>query len=98
MLIELRQPLYLETPLGIAEAKFLKADGAEETSALWGVFQCETKENWWWPNSKVRLCESASAMRDARRSEIYLSAEEIEALGPHIMRHLESKFHWRVKK
>lgn len=94
--IELRQPLWMETPLGLAEARFLKTDAVEEVAALWGVFQCDTKENWWWPNSQVRLCESASSQRDAVRSPIKLSEAEIATLSPHIKRHTSSQFFWRV--
>lgn len=90
--------IYLETPLGPAEAHWLAVPEADETPAHFGVFQCETKENWWWPNDQVRIRASASASRGDSRSPIHLSPERLSALRPHILRHKKSPFYEFVSK
>lgn len=82
----------LLTPLGEAEAHFISCDGLE-LPAMWGVFQCETLENWFWPNNQVRLMRSISANRHATASLIYLSSDAIDSLRPHILRHKLSPFY-----
>ena len=91
-------PFYVETPLGVAEVKWLRTTDVVEITAQFGVFQCETKENWWWPNSEVRLCGSNSAKRDDCHSPIYLSDERVAFLMPHIRRHKKSELFWRLSK
>lgn len=98
MITELRKTFFVETPLGTAEAFFIESDGGLERPVLVGVFQCETKEFWWWPNNQVRLCHSISAMRSLERSPIHLSSDMLETLTPHILRHAESPFYYRVKE
>jgi hypothetical protein len=91
MLIRLDPFMFLLTPLGVAEAHFLLAE-TSEVPYQWGCFQCETKENWWWPNDQVRIIESVSASRSAAHSPIHLSDEKLETLKPHIARHFYSPF------
>ena len=87
--------LYLHTPLGVAEAHFVHYAGGD-VHKVWGTFQVETKENWWWPNPWVRLCESATALRDVQHSAIYLNDAELETLGRHILRHKLSPLYARA--
>lgn len=53
ILKQLDPPIPLVTPLGSAQAHFIWVD--IEQDILYGVFQDETGENWWFPNHKVRL-------------------------------------------
>ncbi len=96
VITELRKRFFVDTPLGAAEAFFLDGADTVERSCLVGVFQCETKEFWWWPNHLLRLSHSVSANRNAEQSPIHLSHEMIETLAGHIARHAGSPFHWRV--
>lgn len=96
MITELRKTFYVDTPLGAAEVFFLDGTGTVERTCLVGVFQCETKEMWWWPNHLVRLSHSLSASRNGAQSPIHLSEEMIAMLSGHIARHPGSPFHWRV--
>jgi hypothetical protein len=96
VIIELRDRFYVDTPLGDAEAFFLDNTHTVERTCLVGVFQCETKEFWWWPNHLVRLSHSVSANRNGKQSPIYLNDEMLETLAPHIQRHVHSPFHWRT--
>lgn len=96
-LIRLDPFIYLMTTLGEAEAHFLRSDGVE-VAAVWGVFQCETKENWWWANHHVRLMESISAARDACYSAIELDGEMKQTLAPHALRHKRSMLYdWAMQ-
>lgn len=52
-------PMQMETPLGQAWAHFIW-DGGPTGFLLFGCFQCETGENWWWPNNEVRMCSNVS--------------------------------------
>lgn len=92
----LQQWLWMETPLGPALCWAVIPDGAVETAVIFGVWQDDTKESWWWPNPQVRVMETVTGQRDANRSPIHLSEEEIGMLTPHIMRHPSSQFYWRV--
>lgn len=85
-LVRLEPFIYLQTPLGVAEAHFLWCESFE-VPFRWGCFQVETKENWWWANQHVRLCESISAARDEFHSPIWLDQELFNTLIPHILRH-----------
>ena len=96
MITELRRRFFVDTPLGAAEAFFLDGADTVERTCLVGVFQCETKELWWWPNHLVRLSHSVSANRSARQSAIHLSGELFETLAPHIARHHASPFYPRL--
>lgn len=99
MILELKKTFFVNTPLGTAEAFFLESDvGLVERPVLVGVFQCETKEFWWWPNNQVRLCHSISAMRSLEQSPIHLSDDMMDTLKPHILRHTESPFHYRLRE
>ena len=98
MILELRTRFYVDTPLGAAEAFFLDGADTVERTCLVGVFQCETKEFWWWPNHLVRLSHSVSANRNEAQSPIHLSEELLATLSPHILRHAGSPFHWRVRQ
>src|SRR5260221_70485 len=55
VITELRKTFFVDTPLGAAEAFFLDGANTVERTCLVGVFQCQTKEFWWWPNHLVRL-------------------------------------------
>lgn len=98
MILELKKTFFVNTPLGTAEAFFLDSGDTIERACLVGVFQCETKEFWWWPNNQVRLCHSISAMRSLEQSPIHLSDEMVDTLKQHILRHAESPFHYRVRE
>lgn len=93
----LKPHLYLVTPLGEAEAHFLWLSETFEAPYVWGCFQCETKENWWWPNQQVRLAESITASRDGAHSPIHLSENLFAELRPHILRHTRSPFYQRAR-
>lgn len=95
-IIRLTPHLYLMTPLGKAEAHFVRDDDTLETPAIFGCFQCETKESWWWSQQHVRLCESISGARAGSHSPIMLSSDMLESLRPHILRHKESPFHGAI--
>lgn len=87
---------YLLTPLGASEAHFLWGSDTFEAPVTWCCFQSETKENWWWPNTLVRLCESITALRSGDHSPIYLSDKLFAELKPHILRHTGSPFYERA--
>lgn len=93
MLIRLTPILYLMTPLGLAEAHFLQVHESAEVAAVWGTFIIETKENWFWPNHQVRLCESFTADRGGAYTPFHLSADMLKTLKPHIRRHKGSPFY-----
>lgn len=95
-MIEVTERYFVHTPLGLAEVWYIRDDDLVEHTCQVGVFQEETKELWFWPNSQVRLAGSVSAMRDDKHSDIYLSAERFEFLAAHIRRHTKSPFYWRV--
>lgn len=88
--------MVLITPLGIAEAHFLWVRPSFEVPVNFGCFQRETKENWWWDNKVVRLCESISAGRSGNHSPIFLSDDLFDELRPHILRHKQSPFYKRA--
>ncbi len=88
-LLRLDPFIYLMTPLGIAEAHFVRVE-TSEVPYQFGCFQCETKESWWWPNHLVRLVESISAGRAGAHSPIHVSEDMKETLAPHILRHKHS--------
>lgn len=95
-LLRLDPFIFLDTPLGVAEAHFLRTDDGFEVPYLFGCFQCETKENWWWGNHHVRLRLSISAGRDGEHSPIHLDDAMLETLGPHILRHKKSPLYARA--
>lgn len=97
-LLRLDPPIYLLTPLGDAEAHFLQVPEGFETSSVWGCFQCETKENWWWPNQQVRLLGSLTAMRSKDVSDIFVPQDLLDDLRPHILRHKLSPFNLKLKR
>lgn len=97
-LVRITPHLYLFTPLGPAEAHWLVCSDTFEVSINYGCFIIETKENWWWPNTQVRLCESITAGRDDQHSPIYISDELFQTLRPHILRHNKSPFYKRAAK
>lgn len=90
--------MVLLTPLGIAEAHFIWVRPSFEVPVNFGCFQRETKENWWWNNQQVRLCESISLGRPGNHSDIFLSDEMLEELKPHILRHKGSPFYDKMKR
>lgn len=95
-LTRLTPHMYLFTPLGPAEAHFVWGSETFEVPVTYGCFICETKENWWMPNTWVRLCESISALRGAGHSEFYLTDDQFETLRPHILRHKKSPLYERA--
>src|ERR1700722_18008850 len=90
MMIRLTPHFYLFTPLGVAEAHFVWSSETFEVAVSYGCFQCETKENWWWPNTQVRLCESITTERSDGHSAFHLPDDLLETLRPHILRHTKS--------
>lgn len=85
-LIRLEPFIYLMTPLGEAEAHFLRME-TREVPYEFLCFQTETKECWGWPNHLVRIIHSISAGRDGTHSAIILDDDMKNTLGPHILRH-----------
>jgi len=53
MILQLSPPIPLRTPQGPALAHFI-IDYGPESDIIWGCFQDETGEIWWWPNHQVR--------------------------------------------
>ena len=92
-LIRLIPVIYVLTPLGEAEAFFLQVPETDDNYAQWGCFQTETKENWWWDNTMIRILGSSSSRRDEECSEFFLSEGMWEMLRPHILRHKKSPLH-----
>lgn len=88
--------MYLFTPLGPAEAHFILEPDTFEDPAVYGCFQSETKENWWWPNQLVRICESISALRSDDHSPFYVPDDLFATLRPHILRHKKSPLYERA--
>ena len=84
------------TPLGDAEAYFLQVPTGTDTYAQWGVFQQETKEQWWFDNTLVRITGSVSARRGDFMSEFFVSDDLFETLRPHILRHKKSPLYERA--
>lgn len=96
-LIRLIPTFYVVTPLGEAEAHFLQVPIGDDGYAQWGCFINETKENWWFDNTLVRIVGSVSARRDDSYSDFYLSDEMFKSLLPHILRHKHSPLYDRAK-
>ena len=92
-LIRLIPIIYVVTPLGSAEAHFIQVPIGDDGYANWGCFQSETKEQWWFDNSCVRLVGSITGRRGDNYSPIYLSDEMFDILIPHILRHKKSPFY-----
>jgi hypothetical protein len=95
-LIRLVPAMYVLTPLGEAEAHFLQVPHDNDRYCQWGCFQLETKENWWWDNTLIRLIGSISARRGDNYSDFYVSNEMFEMLLPHILRHKKSPLYERA--
>ena len=53
--LQLNPPIPVITPLGSAQAHFIWTEGIEQ-EVIYGCFQQETGENWWFPNHQIRLC------------------------------------------
>ena len=87
---------FLYTPLGQAEAHEMWVPDTCEVSVLYSCWQCETLENWWWPQQMVRLCSSISAARHGQQSPIQLSDELISTYYGAILRHKGSPFYERA--
>jgi hypothetical protein len=98
VVVRIEPPLYLLTPLGIGEAKFLATPYGQDSHCYWHCFQLESKEAWDWPNPMVRLCESVSAMRDRAATPFVITDEYFEELRPHILRHKKSPLYERARK
>jgi len=82
-------PIHVHTPLGPAEAHWLRMDTSEVPYEFLCV-QSETKEFWSWPNHYIRMAGSVSGARDDHHSKIFLSPKMEETLRPHINRHKQS--------
>ena len=95
---ELKSRYYVYTPLGLALCVGWKHGQTEEQYLLHICYQLETKEQWTWPNSEVRICGSNTAKRDDTHSPIYLNEERLEFLLPHIRRHRNSPFYNQVNQ
>lgn len=59
---EIKQVLWLNTPKGLALAKFL-IDRGPDSDLEWVVFQQETSECWTWLNSDVRIVKNITLKR-----------------------------------
>jgi hypothetical protein len=95
---ELKQRFYVYTPLGVALCVGYIFGRTEEQYLLHVCWQLETKEQWTWANSEVRLCGSNTAKRDDYHSPIHLGDDRLEFLLPHIKRHKDSPFYWKVNQ
>src|ERR1700748_2008692 len=95
-MLRLEPVIFLQTPLGLAEAHFKQTFESHETHSVWHTFQCETKEPWEWPNPLVRLCDSVTALRDGAMSDIQVSDDYFETLLAAILRHPHSPFYDRA--
>jgi hypothetical protein len=94
--IRLSPILYVVTPLGDAEAYFLQIPIDTDQYAYYGCFQIETKENWWFDNTMIRIAGSVSGRRDNYYSEFYMTDAMLESLTPHILRHKKSPLYEKV--
>lgn len=81
-LIQLDPVLHVITPLGKANAHFLRYVD-DDHYAVFGVFQNATGESWWWPSKHVRLDTSITA-EHTKVSPIDL----LEGLEEHLRRHV----------
>lgn len=95
-LLRLIPILYVVTPLGQAEAHFLQVPEINDNYCQWGCFINETKENWWFDNTLVRIVGSVSSRRGDNYSDFYLSDEMFKSLLPHILRHKHSPLYDRA--
>ena len=95
-MIRLKPPIFLFTPLGVAEAHFYESADTDDVNSVWTCFQVETKEGWEWPMPLVRICESITGMRDIEQSSFEITDEYFETLVPHILRHHRSPFYDRA--
>lgn len=95
-MIELRRRFVLNTPLGPALCWGVTTRDTVEVAMLFHVWQTETNEPWNWANPDVRIAGSNSARRHDAGTPIYLSEERIAFLLPHILRHTQSPFYWKV--
>jgi hypothetical protein len=62
VLLQLNPPLYLTTPKGTALAHFI-VDYGPEADIIWGCFQEDTGQIWWWSNPKVRAIKNITMDR-----------------------------------
>ncbi len=85
---QLDPPIYLLTPLGSAVCHFVWSNGPD--SFMFGCFQDETGESWWWPNHQVRLQTNISDGRFTT-SPIHERAPLTAALAPHRQRYAPEK-------
>lgn len=90
--IRLDPIIYLFTPLGDAEAHFVQIQEGWEVPAVYGCFQLDTLENWWWPNNLVRILGSITGQRRWSGSPIILTDEMRSEVEAHASRHPSSPF------
>jgi hypothetical protein len=83
----------LMTPLGEAEADFMWVSDSADIASEYQCWIFETNEVWWFPQPLVRATKSMSAFRRGTSSPIELSAAQLRAYAPHILRHTLSPFH-----
>jgi hypothetical protein len=95
-LIRLTPIMYVLTPLGEAEAHFLQVPIGDDGYANWGCFQLETKENWWFDNTNVRIVGSITGRRGDDYSPFFVNDEMFAMLLPHILRHKKSPLYKRA--
>ena len=88
--------MFILTPLGEAEAHFLQVPINNDNYVQWGCFINETKENWWFDNTMVRIVGSCSGRRDSNVSPFFLSQGMLEMMTPHILRHKRSPLYEKV--
>lgn len=86
---ELRTPLTLITPLGLAEAHFFIESGRDGVE--WGCFQKDTGEFWLWPNREVRLQRSLTEYRDFNTPIVILDPVRRQRIEEHRQRIKKAK-------
>lgn len=95
-LIRLTPIIYVMNPLGSAEAHFLQVPIGDDGYTQWGCFQAETKEQWWFDNTLIRLVGSISGRHGDYMTDFHVSDEMLEMLLPHILRHKRSPLYQRA--
>ena len=92
-LVRIDPPIFVHTPLGLAEAHWFEVSEGYEQPNYFHTFQCETKEQWSWPNNWIRIDYSVSGMRSDIRSKIHVDKDMLQTLKPHILSHKYSPFY-----
>jgi hypothetical protein len=89
---------FVNTPLGTALVWAVSDEDTVELGMRFHTWQIETKEPWTWSNSHVRIGGSITARRGDWHTPIHVSDDMLEMLIPHIRRHKQSPFYWKVSQ